>query len=61
MAHRLVNSGLTLSLPVPEGEKFFAPLSDILPFAPSVASLYRYVSIPQLPCCNFEMPEIQEA
>ena len=41
MAHRLVNAGLTLSLPVPEGEKYFAPLPDILPFAPFVASLYR--------------------
>lgn len=51
MAHRLVNSGLTLSLPVPEGEKFFAPLIDILPFAPSVASLYR---------CNFALMLLAE-
>ena len=42
MAHRLVSAGVTLSLPVPEGEKYFAPLPDILPFAPYVASLYRY-------------------
>ena len=41
MAHRLVGAGMTLSLPVPEGEKYFAPLPDILPFAPYVASLYR--------------------
>jgi len=41
MAHRLVNAGVTLSLPVPEGDKYFAPLPDILPFAPYVASLYR--------------------
>ena len=41
MAHRLVSAGVTLSLPVPEGEKYFAPLPDILPFAPYVASLYR--------------------
>lgn len=42
MAQRLVSAGVTLSLPVPEGEKYFAPLPDILPFAPYVASLYRY-------------------
>lgn len=41
MAHRLVSAGVTLSLPVPEGEKYFAPLPDVLPFAPYVASLYR--------------------
>lgn len=41
MAHRLVGAGMTLPLPVPEGEKYFAPLPDILPFAPYVASLYR--------------------
>jgi len=41
MAHRLVGAGMTLSLPVPEGENYFASLPDILPFAPHVASLYR--------------------
>lgn len=41
MAHRLVSAGVSLSLPVPEGEKYFASLPDILPFAPYVASLYR--------------------
>lgn len=41
MAHRLVGAGMTLSLPVPEGNKYFASLPDILPFAPYVASLYR--------------------
>jgi len=41
MAHRLVSAGVALSLPVPEGDKYFAPLPDILPFAPYVASLYR--------------------
>ena len=43
MAHRLMGAGMTLSLPVPDGEKYFAPLSDVLPFAPSVAPLYRYI------------------
>ncbi|KAL9973951.1 hypothetical protein ACROYT_G020474 [Oculina patagonica] len=51
MAHRLVSAGVTLSLPVPEGEKYFAPLPDILPFAPYVASLYR---------CNFALMLLAE-
>ena len=42
MAHRLVDAGMTLPLPVPESDKHFSPLPDILPFAPYVASLYRY-------------------
>ena len=43
MAHRLAASegGWALPLPVPEGQKYFAPLQDSLPFAPSPASLYR--------------------
>ena len=41
IAQRLAVAGMTLPLPVPEGEKFFAALPDILPFAPYVASLYR--------------------
>jgi len=49
--HRLVGAGMTLSLPVPEGEKYFAPLPDILPFAPYVASLYR---------CNFALMLLAE-
>lgn len=51
MAHRLVGAGMTLPLPVPEGEKYFAPLPDILPFAPYVASLYR---------CNFALMLLAE-
>ncbi|XP_068703466.1 protein furry homolog-like isoform X2 [Montipora foliosa] len=51
IAQRLVVAGMTLPLPVPEGEKFFAALPDILPFAPYVASLYR---------CNFALMLLAE-
>ena len=41
LAKRLEVAGLTLPLPVPKGQKYFAPLPDVLPFAPTAASLYR--------------------